>query len=185
MRNDYLTVLGARHDWRNFLDQYSRFVLKRRHAGEMLRARSACVARRKRGGRRAPLLVDPKWYGDGCVDLINALAVAQQFTSDRCLAADPSCLRAELYEHRQQDRGRARPGTPGSKRLDTAANTPPLYLARAWGRDSSSHQLALVAITRIGAQRCCHGRGIVQFGCAGADAVGRAIGWGTMHIRQQ
>jgi len=27
MRNDYLTVLGARHDWRNFLDQYSRFVL--------------------------------------------------------------------------------------------------------------------------------------------------------------
>lgn len=27
MRNDYLLVLGARHDWRNFDEQYTRFVL--------------------------------------------------------------------------------------------------------------------------------------------------------------
>ena len=27
MRNDYLTVLGARHDWANFDKQYARFVL--------------------------------------------------------------------------------------------------------------------------------------------------------------
>jgi soluble lytic murein transglycosylase len=27
LRNDYLTVLGARHDWRNFDAQYARFVL--------------------------------------------------------------------------------------------------------------------------------------------------------------
>jgi len=77
LRNDYLTVLGARHDWRNFLDQYPRFVLNddtqvKCYALEARASRGENVADAARA-----LLVDPKWYGDGCVDLINALAVSQ------------------------------------------------------------------------------------------------------------
>ena len=82
LRNDYLMVLGGRHDWRNFEQQYSRFVLNddtqvKCYALEARAARGEDVADAARA-----LLVDPKWYGDGCVDLIVALGRAQQFSSD-------------------------------------------------------------------------------------------------------
>ena len=76
LRNDYLVVLGGRHDWRNFEQQYSRFVLNddtqvKCYALEARAARGENVADAARA-----LLVDPKWYGDGCVDLIVALGRA-------------------------------------------------------------------------------------------------------------
>lgn len=89
MRNDYLLVLGARHDWRNFDDQYKRFVLDddtqvKCYALESRAARGENVADMAR-----ELLVEPKYYGDACVDLITALATNKQFSSDdvRVLAA--------------------------------------------------------------------------------------------------
>ena len=82
LRNDYLLVLGARHDWRSFDDQYKRFVLDddtqvKCYALESRAARNENVADAARA-----LLVEPKNYGDACVDLITALTVNQQFTSD-------------------------------------------------------------------------------------------------------
>src|SRR6202012_2498830 len=82
MRNDYLTVLGTRHDWRNFDQQYAKFVLNddtqvKCYALESRATRGENVADAAR-----TLLVKPNWYGDGFVDLITALGRNQQFTPD-------------------------------------------------------------------------------------------------------
>ena len=140
-------MLGARHDWRNFDQQYARFVLNddtqvKCYALESRAARGENVADAARA-----LLVDPKWYGDGCVDLITALAItAVQFR--RRLATDPPRLRTELHEHRQQARRRARPAAR-IRRCSTGREHAAV-VARARRRpDTQSHQLALLAITRM------------------------------------
>jgi soluble lytic murein transglycosylase len=180
MRNDYLTVLGARHDWRNFLDQYSRFVLNddtqvKCYALEARASRGENVADAARA-----LLVDPKWYGDGCVDLINALAVAQQFTSD-----DVWQQIRLAYEQNYTNTGSKIADALGQVRpdqsvFDTAASTPPLYLARGVGRDSSSHQLALVAITRMARNDPAMAAASFSSVAPALTPLERAIGWGTI-----
>jgi soluble lytic murein transglycosylase len=180
MRNDYLTVLGARHDWRNFLDQYSRFVLNddtqvKCYALEARASRGENVADAARA-----LLVDPKWYGDGCVDLINALAVSQQFTSD-----DVWQQIRLAYEQNYTNTGSRIADALGQVRpdqtvFDTAASTPPLYLARGIGRDTSSHQLALVAITRMARNDPAMAAASFSSVAPALTPLERAVGWGTI-----
>jgi soluble lytic murein transglycosylase len=180
MRNDYLAVLGARHDWRNFLDQYSRFVLNddtqvKCYALEARASRGENVADAARA-----LLVDPKWYGDGCVDLINALAVSQQFTSD-----DVWQQIRLAYEQNYTNTGSRIADALGQVRpdqsvFDTAASTPPLYLARGVGRDTSSHQLALVAITRMARNDPAMAAASFSSVAPALTPLERAVGWGTI-----
>ena len=158
LRNDYLTVLGTRHDWRNFDQQYARFVLNddiqvKCYALESRASRGENVADAARA-----LLVDPKWYGDGCVDLIVSLGASRQFSAD------------DVWQQIRLAYEQNYTGT-GSKLLDAlgdqtpdpvlfsqAANTPPLLLARGVGPDAQSHQLALLAITRPGRSRASRRR---------------------------
>ncbi|WP_213768190.1 lytic transglycosylase domain-containing protein [Caballeronia sp. dw_19] len=180
MRNDYLNVLGARHDWRNFLDQYSRFVLNddtqvKCYALEARASRGENVSDAARA-----LLVDPKWYGDGCVDLINALAVSQQFTAD-----DVWQQIRLAYEQNYTNTGSRIADALGQVRpdqsvFDTAASTPPLYLARGVGRDTSSHQLALVAITRMARNDPAMAAASFSSVAPALTPSERAVGWGTI-----
>ncbi|CAH2770248.1 MAG: Soluble lytic murein transglycosylase (EC [uncultured Caballeronia sp.] len=180
MRNDYLTVLGARHDWRNFLDQYSRFVLNddtqvKCYALEARASRGENVADAARA-----LLVDPKWYGDGCVDLINALAVSQQFTSD-----DVWQQIRLAYEQNYTNTGSKIADALGQQRpdqsvFDSATSTPPLYLARGVGRDTSSHQLALVAITRMARNDPAMAAASFSSVAPALTPSERAVGWGMI-----
>ncbi|KQR74779.1 lytic transglycosylase [Burkholderia sp. Leaf177] len=180
MRNDYLVVLGARHDWRNFLDQYQRFVLNddtqvKCYALEARASRGENVADAARA-----LLVDPKWYGDGCVDLINGLAVSQQFTSD-----DVWQQVRLAYEQNYTNTGSKIADALGQQRpsqnsFDSAANTPPLYLARGIGRDTSSHQLALLAITRMARNDPAMAAASFSSVAPALTPLERATGWGTI-----
>src|SRR5258706_13246 len=141
MRNDYLVVLGTRHDWRNFDQQYARFVLNddtqvKCYALESRVARGENVVDAARA-----LLVDPKWYGDGCVDLITALATSQQFSAD-----DVWQQIRLAYEQNYTNTGSKLVDALGNQRPDPvlfgqAASTPPLLLARGVGSDAQSHQL--------------------------------------------
>jgi len=180
MRNDYLVVLGARHDWRNFLDQYQRFVLNddtqvKCYALEARASRGENVSDAARA-----LLVDPKWYGDGCVDLINALAVSQQFTSDDVwqqirLANEQNYTNtaSKIADALGQQR-------PSQNSFDSASNTPPLYLARGVGRDTSSHQLALLAITRMARNDPAMAAASFSSVAPALTPLERATGWGTI-----
>lgn len=180
LRNDYLLVLGARHDWRNFDDQYPRFVLNddtqvKCYALESRAARGENVADAARA-----LLVDPKYYGDGCVDLITSLAINQQFTAD-----DVWQQIRLAYEQNYTNTGEKLLDALGNQRPDPvlfnqAANTPPLLLAAGVGPGPQSHQLALLAITRMA--RNDPAMAAATFGSVAPSLTSpeRAIGWGTI-----
>jgi soluble lytic murein transglycosylase len=180
MRNDYLVVLGARHDWRNFDQQYARFVLNddtqvKCYALESRAAKGENVADAARA-----LLVDPRNYGDGCVDLITALAINQQFSTD-----DVWQQIRLAYEQNQTNTGVKLVDALGNQRpdptlFDQAASTPPLLLARGVGADPQSHQLALLAITRMA--RNDPAMAAATFGSVAPSLTSpeRAIGWGTI-----
>ncbi|WP_207003408.1 lytic transglycosylase domain-containing protein [Trinickia mobilis] len=180
LRNDYLTVLGARHDWRNFDQQYARFVLNddtqvKCYALESKLSRGENVADAARA-----LLVEPKWYGDGCVDLITALASSQQFT--------PNDVWQQIrlsYEQDQTTTGSTLVDALGSAAPDPtlfqqATTTPPLLLAKGVTPDSTSHQLALLAITRMAANDPATAAATFAAVAPSLASPERAIGWGTI-----
>jgi soluble lytic murein transglycosylase len=180
MRNDYLTVLGARHDWRNFDAQYARFVLDddtqvKCYALESRAARGENVADAARA-----LLVEPKYYGDGCVDLITALAANHQFGEDDVwqqirLAYEQNStnIGSRLFDAL----GAAR---PDPKLIDQATSAPPLLLARGVGPDSASHALALLAITTMARNDVVTAAATFATIAPSLSLAERAIGWGTI-----
>ncbi|CAG4905475.1 lytic transglycosylase domain-containing protein [Paraburkholderia gardini] len=180
MRNDYLVVLGARHDWRDFDQQYARFVLNddtqvKCYALESRAARGENVADAARA-----LLVDPKQYGDGCVDLITSLAISQQFSTD-----DVWQQIRLAYEQNYTNTGAKLVDALGNQRPDPvlfgqAASTPPLLLARGVGPDPQSHQLALLAITRMARNDPAMAASTFATVAPSLTTPERAIGWGTI-----
>lgn len=180
MRNDYLVVLGARHDWRDFDAQYSRFVLNddtqvKCYALESRAARGENVAEAARA-----LLVEPRWYGDGCVDLITALAANHQFSDEDVwqqirLAYEQNATTtgARLFDALGALR-------PDQTLIDEATSAPPLLLARGVGADSASHALALLAITTMARNDVVTAAATFATVAPSLSLAERAIGWGTI-----
>jgi soluble lytic murein transglycosylase len=82
LRNDYLLVLGARHDWSRFDDQYRQFVLNDDTQVKCYALQSRAMRGENVANAARALLVDPKNYGDGCVDLIGVLTQKKQFSQE-------------------------------------------------------------------------------------------------------
>ncbi len=78
LRNDWLLVLGKRHDWQTFDAEYPKFVLDDDTQVKCY----ALMSRAARGENvtqaATDLLTTPKYYGEGCVDMINTLAASGQ-----------------------------------------------------------------------------------------------------------
>ncbi len=149
LRNDYLLVLGARHDWAHFDEQYPRFVLNDDTQVKCYALESRLAHGEAIGDAARILLQDPKYYGDGCVDLITALAQQHQFSPD-----DVWQQIRLAYEQNYVSTGNRIADALGDSRpdqtlLDQASSTPPLYLARGVGSDDNSRQLAVLAIVRM------------------------------------
>ncbi|HTI18502.1 MAG TPA: transglycosylase SLT domain-containing protein [Trinickia sp.] len=180
LRNDYLVVLGARHDWRDFDAQYARFVLDddtqvKCYALESRAARGENVTDSAR-----TLLVDPRWYGDGCVDLISALATNGQWTSDDVwqqirLAYEQGATTtgSRLFDAL----GAAR---PDPALIDEATSAPPVLLAGGVRPDAASHQLALLAITNMARNDAATAAATFATVAPSLTLAERAIGWGTI-----
>jgi soluble lytic murein transglycosylase len=180
LRNDYLLVLGARHDWRDFDAQYARFVLNddtqvKCYALESRAARGENVADAARA-----LLVNPRWYGDGCVDLITALAINQQFS-----AADVWQQIRLAYEQNYPNTGSRMLDALGNQRPDPtlfgqATDAPPLLLANGVSAAPQSHQLALLAITRMARNDPAMAAATFASLAPSLSTPERAIGWATI-----
>ena len=180
LRNDYLIVLGARHDWRNFDAQYPRFVLDddtqvKCYALESRAARGENVADAARA-----LLVEPRYYGDGCVDLITALAADHQFTDDdvwqqirQAYEQNATSVGSKLFDALGATR-------PDPTLTDEATSAPPLVLARGVGPDSASHALALLAITAMARNDPVTAAATFSTIAPSLSLAERAIGWGTI-----
>ncbi|KVV35319.1 lytic transglycosylase [Burkholderia ubonensis] len=177
MRNDYLLVLGARHDWRNFDEQYKRFVLDddtqvKCYALESRAARGENVADAARA-----LLVEPKNYGDACVDLITALSVNQQFSSDDVWQQ----VRLAFEQNYTTLGGKIVDALgPRPAAFDQATSAPPLFLARGVGPDAVSHQLALIAIGRMARNDPDQAAGMVTSLASSLTKQEQAIAWGAV-----
>jgi len=78
MRNDWLLVLGKKRDWANFDVQYPQFVLKDDTQVECYALLSRALKGQNVAAEARAVLVDPRYYGEGCVDLIGYLAQSQQ-----------------------------------------------------------------------------------------------------------
>ncbi|MCY0386942.1 transglycosylase SLT domain-containing protein [Robbsia sp. Bb-Pol-6] len=183
MRNDYLVVLGGRHDWRQFLAEYPRFALNddtqvKCYALEARASKGENVADAARA-----LLVEPRWYGDGCVDLIGALAASGQFTSDDVWAqirlayeGNYTSLGSRITDALGSDK-------PSDATLSMATDKPPLYLAGTIRTNAGAHQLALLAITRMAANDPAQ----AAIAYAGVEprltAQERGIGWAAIAYR--
>jgi soluble lytic murein transglycosylase len=180
MRNDWLTVLGARHDWRRFNAEYARFVLNddtqvKCYALEARLAHDENVAADARA-----LLVNPRWYGDGCVDLITALGASGQFTSDDIWQQMRLAYESDYVPVGDKLAEALGNETPSPERLDMAANKPPLLLAQPIHTNTSAHQLALLAITRMARNDPAMAASTFTEIAPRLTELERATGWGTI-----
>jgi soluble lytic murein transglycosylase len=183
LRNDYLTVLGARHDWRTFMAEYPRFQLDddtqvKCYALEARAARNENVADAAR-----QLLTNPRWYGDGCVDLISALAANGQFTSD-----DVWAQMRLAYEGNYTSLGRRiadalGQSKPSDQVLSMATDKPPIYLSQPIRTNDPAHQLALLAIIRLAANDPAQAAVAYASVEPRLTAAERGIGWGAIAYR--
>ncbi|KUE85542.1 lytic transglycosylase [Cupriavidus necator] len=78
MRNDWLLVLGKKRDWANFDVEYSQFALKDDTQVECYALLSRALKGQNVAADARNVLSDPRYYGEGCVDLIGYLAQSQQ-----------------------------------------------------------------------------------------------------------
>jgi soluble lytic murein transglycosylase len=78
MRNDWLLVLGKKRDWANFDVEYPQFVLKDDTQVECYALLSSALKGKNVAADSRAVLADPRYYGEGCVDLISYLAQSQQ-----------------------------------------------------------------------------------------------------------
>ncbi|AQV92503.1 lytic transglycosylase [Cupriavidus necator] len=78
MRNDWLLVLGKKRDWANFDVEYPQFALKDDTQVECYALLSRALKGQNVAADARNALSDPRYYGEGCVDLIGYLAQSQQ-----------------------------------------------------------------------------------------------------------
>jgi len=78
MRNDWLLVLGKKHDWATFDAEYPQFVLKDDTQVECYALMSRALKGENVAAAARNTLVDPKYYGEGCVDLMGYLVQSRQ-----------------------------------------------------------------------------------------------------------
>lgn len=81
MRNDWLLVLGKRHDWNGFDAEYPKFVLKDDTQVECYALLSRVLKGQDVSAQARSTLTDPRYYGEGCVDLIGTLAQGRQMSA--------------------------------------------------------------------------------------------------------
>lgn len=82
MRNDWLLVLGKKRDWNNFDAEYPQFVLKDDTQVECYALLSRVQKGQNVSAQARTTLTDPRYYGEGCVDLIGYLVQGQQMSPD-------------------------------------------------------------------------------------------------------
>ncbi len=146
LRNDWLLLLGRARDWRLFDEQFRLFVLSddtqvKCYALSSKLAKGENIARAAR-----ELLVQPKYYGDACPELIGRLAKDKQFND------------ADVW---RQVRLAVEAGQPGiarriasytdvnDKQLMQAIDKPSAVLDRALSSAHTSHELFLIALGRL------------------------------------
>ncbi|MFK0377281.1 transglycosylase SLT domain-containing protein [Pandoraea sp. NPDC090278] len=183
MRNDWLLVLGKRHDWRTFDAEYPKFALDDDTQVKCY----ALMSRASRGENvtqaAIDLLTTPKNYGEGCIDMINTLAASGQLPRQEVWHQ----IRL-AYEENYTSLGKQIADALGATRpddslLDMAATRPAQILARGVDGSEASRQLALLATVRMARSDAMLAASSFSSIAGSLSQDERAIGWGAIGMR--
>lgn len=183
MRNDWLLVLGKRHDWRTFDAEYPKFALDDDTQVKCY----ALMSRASRGENvtqaATDLLTTPKNYGEACIDMINTLAASGQLPRQEVWHQ----IRL-TYEENYTSLGKQIADALGAARpddtlLDMAATRPAQILARGVDGSEASRQLALLATVRMARSDAMLAASSFSSIAGSLSQDERAIGWGAIGMR--
>lgn len=146
LRNDWLLLIGRARDWRLFDEQYPQFVLNDDTQLKCYALSSKIVKGENVVKAAQELLIQPKAYGEGCVDLIGRLQREKQFSE------------ADLW---RQIRLAVEFGVPGTarriaaftdvneKQLVQAIDKPNTIIDQGASGSRSARELLVIAIGRV------------------------------------
>lgn len=146
LRNDWLLLIGRARDWRLFDEQYPQFTLNDDTQLKCYALSSKIVKGENVVKAAQELLIQPKAYGEGCVDLIGRLQRERQFSE------------AEVW---QQIRLSVEVGVPATarriaaftsaneKQLTQAIDKPHIFVQQSAGGSRSARELFVIAIGRM------------------------------------
>lgn len=183
LRNDWLLVLGKRHDWQTFDAEYPKFVLDDDTQVKCY----ALMSRAARGENVTQAAIDlltaPKYYGEGCVDMIGTLAANGQLPRKEVWHQ----IRL-AYEENYTSLGKQIADALGSVRpddslLDMAASRPAQILSRGVDGSEASRQLALLATVRMARSDAMLAASSFAGIAGNLSQDERAIGWGAIGMR--
>ena len=146
LRNDWLLILGRAHLWRAFDEQYPLYVLNddtqvKCYALQSRLARGENVAKPAR-----ELLVQPKYYGDACTELILRLSQDKQFTETDVWN---QIRLASEYGFAGLARRLANQTDATEKQVALAIDKPGPVLERGIIAPRASHELFIIALGRV------------------------------------
>lgn len=179
MRNDWLLVLGKRHDWATFDQQYPRFVLDDDTQVKCYALMSRASKGENVAAAARALLTTPRYYGEGCPDLINMLAQLGQFRPDDVWTQMRWAYEGNYISVAKRIADALGGERPDDTLLDMAAGQPARLLARGVDDTPASHQLALLALTRMARGDASLAASTLG-GLAGLTPSEQAIGWGEI-----
>ncbi|AKC69122.1 lytic transglycosylase domain-containing protein [Pandoraea oxalativorans] len=183
MRNDWLLVLGKRHDWRTFDAEYPKFALDDDTQVKCY----ALMSRASRGESvtqaAIDLLTTPKNYGEGCIDMINTLAASGQLPRQEVWHQIRLAYEENYTSVGKQIADALGAARPDDTLLDMAATRPAQILARGVDGSEASRQLALLATVRMARSDAMLAASSFSSIAGSLSQDERAIGWGAIGMR--
>lgn len=146
LRNDWLLLLGRARDWHVFDEQVPRFVLNDDTQVKCYTLMSRLAKGENVAHAARDLLVQPRFYGEACVDLIGKLAEEKKFTA------------TDVW---RQVRLAVEYGQPGAARriaaftdvnvqlIPTAIDKPATIIERGAASGRASREVFLIALGRV------------------------------------
>ncbi len=179
LRNDWLLLLGRARDWRVFDEQYPRFVL---NDDTQLKC-YALMSRAAKAENVAPvareLLVQPKYYGEACVELIGRLAQERQFGED------------DIWRQVRLAVEYGQPGTArriaaftdvNEKQLLQAIEKPAPLVERGASGGRASRELFLIALGRVARENPEKALLAMQRSQSRLTPAEQAVGWSQLAL---
>lgn len=183
LRNDWLLVLGKRHDWRTFDVEYPKFALDDDTQVKCYALMSRAARGENVGQAATALLTTPKYYGEGCVDMINTLAASGQLPRKEVWHQIRLAYEENYTSLGKQIADALGDARPDDATLDMAASRPTMLLARGVDASDTSHQLALLATVRMARSDALLAATTFSNVAGSLTTEERGIGWGAIGMR--
>lgn len=179
LRNDWLLLLGRARDWQVFDEQYPLFVLNDDTQLKCYALMSRLAKGEDISGAARELLMQPKFYGEACVDLIGQLAKQKKFSASDVWG---QVRLAVEYSQPATARRIAAFTEVNPKLLPSAIDKPASIIERGVSGGRESRQLFLIALGRLARESQDKAVRALERAQSRLTAEERAIGWAQIAL---